>query len=85
MANNILRFFGECLIKNQLSTEFLLKILCVKVTKLSCIFFAVVSEFYQNRGWTIDINLSIATDTVAQIDPFKDICRIGRSQGNING
>ena len=44
-----------------------------------------VPEFYQNRGWTIDINLSIATDTVAHIDPFKDICRIGRSQGSRKG
>ena len=56
---------------------------CDRVTKLSCIFF--LSVFYQNRGWTIDINLSIATDTVAQIDPFKDICRIGRSQGSRKG
>ena len=71
--------------KNQLSTEFVLKNFMCQSYETVLYFFAVVSEFYQNRGWTIDINLSIATDTVAQIDPFKDICRIGRSQGNING
>ena len=40
---------------------------------------------HQNLGWTIDMNLSIATDTVAQIEPLREICRIGRSQGNKNG
>ena len=33
----------------------------------------------------MEMNLSMATDTVAQIDPFKDICRTGRSQGSKNG
>ena len=43
------------------------------------------TEAYQKRGWTIEINLSTATDTVVQMDPFKDICSTGSSQGKING
>ena len=31
------------------------------------------------------MNLSIATETVAQIEPLREICRIGDNQGNKNG
>ena len=42
-------------------------------------------QTYQNLGWTIEMNLSMATDTVAQIEPLREICRIGDNQGNKNG
>jgi len=36
-------------------------------------------------GTRIEVTLSIATATIDQVDPFRAICRKGRSQGKILG
>ena len=55
------------------------------ITKLRMELFGALVWTHQNRGWTMEMNLSMATDTVAQIDPFRDIWRMGRSHGSRNG